>query len=40
MQILPVLPQVDDRIAHQLTRAVVRYIASSFYLEHLNPASA
>src|SRR5690606_23863274 len=36
VQVLPVPLEVDDRIAHQLTRTVERDIAATFHLESLH----
>ena len=38
VQVLPVLPEIDDGVAHQLAGAVERDVTAALDLEHLDPA--
>src|SRR5882672_6795381 len=39
MQVFPVLPEVQDRVSHQLPGAVKGHIAAAFDLEHSDAAA-
>ena len=38
MDVLPIRTQIEDRVAHQLTGAVVRHVAAASGVKHLDAA--